>query len=303
MKKFTKVLSVVLCLALFCGIALGSGSSSSEETKKVVAKDEDDANETEEEVTETTSEEISIEEQVIFDEAGITITAKEYDTTGFMGDGIKLLIQNTSDRNVTVGCTALIVNHYMIDDLFATTVAAGMNANETLYLSSNELEAAGIDVVGLIEVYLHVYDADSWEDIYNSDCIEIRTSQYDKMDTTPNDSGYELYNEGGIRIVGKTVDENSFWGTAILLYIENNTGRNICVQVQNMAINGFMVSPVFSCDVYDGRMAIDDITIFSSDLEDNGIETIEEVSISFHIFDADSWDGIVDTEPITFAAS
>lgn len=41
------------------------------------------------------------------------------------------------------------------------------------------------------------------------------------MDTMPRDAGTELYNQGGIRIVGKNVDENSFWGTAILLYLEN----------------------------------------------------------------------------------
>ena len=27
--------------------------------------------------------------------------------------------------------------------------------------------------------------------------------------------------------MGKTVDENSFWGTAILLYIENTSGQNV----------------------------------------------------------------------------
>lgn len=304
MKKFEKILALVLCLTLFCAMSLGSESSDSEETKAVVAENNDSENQDEETtVVDTVSSEVTVEEQELLNEAGIIITAKGYDDTGFMGDGIKLLIQNTSDRNVNVGCTALIVNHYMITDLFATSVAAGMNANETLYLSSHELEAAGIDTVGLVEIYFHIYDSDSWDEIYSSDCIEIRTSEYDNMDTTPNDSGVELYNEGGIRIVGKTVDENSFWGTAILLYIENNSGRNIGVQADNMAINSFMVDPFFSCEVYDGRMAIDDITIMSSDLENNGIESIDEVSLSFHIFDADTYATITDTNPIVFSAS
>lgn len=122
-----------------------------------------------------------------------------------MGDGIKLLIENNSDQNVTVGCTALIVNDYMITDLFVSDVAAGKKANETMYLSSSELEAVGIDSVGQIEVYFHVYDSASYEDIFNTDVVTIQTSEYANMDTTPNDAGTELYNEGGIRIVGKTV--------------------------------------------------------------------------------------------------
>ena len=50
-----------------------------------------------------------------------------------------------------------------------------------------------------------------------------------------------------------------------------------------MSVNGFMLSPFFSTTVYDGKKAINDITVFSSDLEENGIETIEEVELKFNI--------------------
>lgn len=73
------------------------------------------------------------------------------------------------------------------------------------------------------------------------------------MDTTPNDSGTELYNENGIRIVGKTVDENSFWGTAVLLYCENTSGTDVGISVDDMSINGFMMTPFFSTTVYDEK--------------------------------------------------
>jgi hypothetical protein len=122
------------------------------------------------------------------------------------------------------------------------------------------------------------------------------------MDTEADDSGEELYNDNGIRIVGKTVDENSFWGTAILLYIENNSGKNVGISVDDMSINGFMMSPYFSTTVYDGKKAVDDITIFDSDLEENGIESVEDVELKFHIYDNDSYDTIADSDTITFSA-
>jgi hypothetical protein len=201
-----------------------------------------------------------------------------------------------------VGCTALIVNDYMINDLFASEVAAGKKSNETLYLSSSELNAAGIENVGKIEIYFHIYDSSTYDTIYDSDCVTIETSEYANMDETPNDAGNELYNEGGIRIVGKTVDENSFWGTAILLYIENTSGKNVGISVDDMSINGFMMSPFFSTTVYDGKKDIDEITIFSSDLEENGIESIDEVELKFHIYDADTYSTITDSDAITFTA-
>ena len=67
-----------------------------------------------------------------------------------------------------------------------------------------------------------------------------------------------------------------------------------------MSINGFMMTPYFSCDVYDGKKAIDDITIMSSELETNGIESIDEVELQFHIYNLDTYDTIADTDPITF---
>ncbi len=67
-----------------------------------------------------------------------------------------------------------------------------------------------------------------------------------------------------------------------------------------MSINGFMMSPLFISTVYDGKMAIDDITVFSSELEENGITSIEEVELKFHIYDADTYDTIIDIDAISF---
>lgn len=290
MRKRTKLLAAVLCLSLFCAVAQACGSSKSDEGKGDVTTE----NKTEAVVT--------IEEQVLFEQDGIVVTAKEYVTDRIWGDGIKLLIENNSDKSVTVGCNALIVNNYMISDLFVSGVAAGKKANQVMYLSNTELEAAGIDSVAQIEAYFHVYDTDTYETLFDTGCITIQTSEYENMDTVADDSGFELYNADGIRVIGKAVDENSFWGTAILLYCENNSGKNIGISVDEMSINGFMMNPLFTATVYDGKMAVDDITIFSEDLEANGIEAIEEVELRFHIYDAESYEAIADSEVISFSA-
>lgn len=304
MRNKMKWIAMMLCFTLFAGMALGSGSSSSGEKKDVVSSTDSsksDGESSEGDEISTTSATPTIEESVLVDSNGIKITAKEYVSDSIWGDGIKLLIENTSDKDYTVGCDALIVNDYMITDLFASEIAAGKNANETMYLSSTELEAAGINSVGKVEMYFHAYDS-NFDNLFQNEYAEIETSEYANMDTTPNDAGSELYNENGIKIVGKTVDENSFWGTAILLYVENTSGKNVGISVDDMSINGFMMSPYFSTTVYDGKKAIDDITVFSSDLEENGIESIDEVELKFHIYDADSFSTITDTDPITFSA-
>ena len=305
----------MISICTIAALLTGCSSSAPSETKDIVQEEKTEGKtQTEDKKTEEGSSEenaaaeksegvdVSIEEQVLVDQDGIKITALEYVKDSIWGDGIKVLIENETDKDVMVGCNALIVNDYMINDLFASEVAAGKKSNETIYLSSSELKAAGIDTVGRIEIYFHVYDTDSYDKIFDSDCVTIETSAIDSIDMTANDEGTELYNDGGIRIIGKTVDENSFWGTAILLYIENQSGNNVGISVDDLSINGFMFTPYFSTTVYDGKKCIDDITIMSSELEENGIESIDEVELKFRIYNSDSYETIAESDPITFSA-
>ena len=313
MKNKKKCVALVLCFTLFAAMAIGSGSSDSGNKKDVVSSTDSGTNPANDPSTADTEEKSNtdndantssvptIEEQVLIDTNGIKITAKEYLTDKIWGDGIKLLIENSSDTDYTVGCDALIVNDYMITDLFSSKVAAGKNANETMYLSSTGLKAAGIESVGKVEMYFHASDA-QYNMVFKNEYAEIHTSEFDNMDTTPNDAGTELYSADGIRIVGKTVDENSFWGSAILLYIENNSGKSVGITVDDMSINGYMITPYFSTTVYDGKKALEDITILSNQLEENGIESIDNVELKFHIYSSDTYETIADTEPITFSA-
>jgi len=252
--------------------------------------------------TKAVSDETTVQEQVLFDHEGVVITAKEYETDLIWGDKLNILIENTSDNSVGVGCSALIVNNYMISDLFSETVAAGKKVNTSIHLYSSELEAAGIENVGQIEIVFHLFDPDSYMTTYTADMVTVKTSDYETMDTTPNDAGKELYNEGGIRIVGKYVDEASFWGAAVLLYMENNSGKNITVSCEDLSVNGYMVTSFLYTEIYDGKMAIDDINLLSSDLEENGIDSVDEVELVFHFIDPENWMDTKESDPITFSA-
>ena len=298
MKKRTNLLALVLSITAITFTLLGCSSDTGQ--KKSIAAP-GSATETGGGGADQASADESINEQVLVDQDGIKITATEYVTDSIWGDGIKLLVENNSVKDYTIGCDALIVNDYMITDLFSADVAAGKKSNEVMYLSSTELKAAGIDTVGQIEMYFHAYDS-NWDNLFKNVYSKLETSEFANMDTTPNDEGQELYNVNGVRIVGKTVDEDSFWGTAILLYIENTSGQNVGINVDNMSINGYMMTPLFSTTVYDGKKSIDDITIMSSDLEANGITSVDQVELKFHIYNAESYDTIADSDAITFTA-
>lgn len=305
-KKKTGIIVIIVIFLLFMIGCVNTGTDTSNSNKEIIVEESNkdtNGNENKEIEMQDSSDvqaEAVIEEQILLDENGIKVTATGMKTDSIWGDGIGLLIENNTTQNIGVGCNALIVNDYMITDLFSSTIAAGKKANETMYISSTELEAAGITNIGQVEIYFHIFDGDSFETLWDSECITIQTSEYANMDTDAMTEGQELYNQDGIRIVGQYVDENSFWGTAVLLYIENTSQKNVGITCENMSVNGFMVSPVFSSSVYSGKKAVDDITIFSSDLENNGIERVEEIEVNFHIYDTDSYSTICDTGAINF---
>jgi hypothetical protein len=280
-------------------------SSTSEETSDVTSSEsastETTGNADIADTEPTTAADTTIDEQVLLDANDIKITATEYTSDSIWGDGIKLLIENNGTEDVGVGSDAVIVNNYMISDLLSAEVAPGKKSNETLYLMSSELESAGITNIGQIEVYFHLFNPDSYATTYTADPVTIKTNKFDQMDTEPKDDGLELYDADGLRIVGKYVDEDNIWGNAVVLYLENTTDQNVVFQCDDMSINGFMVTPYFSSTVYPGKMAISDITLMDSELEENGIESVDDIELTFHIFDEDTFETILNTDPISFS--
>lgn len=290
MKKLLKIIAVIMVIGIFRSVA-GCGSSS--ENKGLTSSNDKTSS------VKNTS--VTIEEQVLLEQDGLKITATGYEKGGIMGDGIGILIENNSDEDYTVTCDALIVNDYMLSDLFASSVAAGKKANDTIYLSKGQLKDAGIDTVGQVEIYFRRYDS-SYDNLFKNVYADIHTSRYDDMVVPTVDTGAELYNRDGIKITAQAMNENSIWGTAIVLYCENNSGQNIFVTVDDLSINGYMITPVYATTVYDGKRSIDSITVLSSELEKNKIEKIEEAELKFHINNNDTFRTIATSEPITFSA-
>lgn len=106
-----------------------------------------------------------------------------------------------------------------------------------------------------------------------------------------------IFDNNGIKIT-YTGLASDWLGTKVKLKIENNTETNYCVQVRNTSVNGYMVDPIFSCDVNSGKIANDELTFIDKVLKENNITTIDNLEFNFHIFSQDDWQDSFDTETI-----
>ncbi len=279
MKK-ARLISFLLVSILFMAMIMGSGQAS--QTK------------------ETTNANVSIEKAVLLDQNGIKITAKEIDTKGWLGPEVKMLFENNSDKAVTIQVRDTSVNGYMIDPMMSVNVAPGKKANDSMTFSNSDFELAGIEIIADIEFRFHVFDSETWNNLFDSELVRIETSAVKDYVYSFDNSGEMVFNNDGFEIVIKGLAEEDSWlGKDLVVYICNESNKKITVQAKDVSVNGFMIDPIFSCDVVCGKHAVDTITFMSSDLEANDITRIESVELSFQIIDGDNWNTIENTPAVT----
>lgn len=242
------------------------------------------------------AQKIDVEEQVLLDQDGIVITLKSLEQGGMFGPSLKVLVENNSETSITVQTRQSSINGVMADAMFSCEVGPGKKANDSITFMDSDLEEAGISTIKDIELKFNVFETDNWDGRFESDVITITTTADPSYVQTYDDSGIVVMDDQGFKIIMKRVSsEDSFWGADVYVYIENNSETDATFQARDVSINGFMIDPIFSSEVLAGKKAYDTLTFFESDLTENGIEFIDDMEVSFHIFNASGWDTILDT--------
>lgn len=107
-----------------------------------------------------------------------------------------------------------------------------------------------------------------------------------------------LYEDNGIKITYTGIDIGSH-DTEIKLLIENTSENEFTIQVRDCSVNGFMVDPVISADVWPNKKCNDSMTFYKSILDDNNIDQIKTIDFKFSFYKDGSIDGMFESETIT----
>ena len=114
---------------------------------------------------------------IIADQNGVKITyAGASARAGSIMGGyqVDVMIENTTDKDVIVQVRDVSINGYMVNEAFSCNVAAGKKANDSIEIYQDELDKNGISVVNTIEAKFVAFDADSYNDIYETGPIKIK---------------------------------------------------------------------------------------------------------------------------------
>ena len=112
--------------------------------------------------------------KLVYNENGLEIVVKGLsDENSWLGPSVLVYLSNTSDRDITVQARDVSINGFMVDPFFSCDLLAGKHAVDTITFSSSDLEENDIASIETLELYFHVFDLESWDDIFNSPPITI----------------------------------------------------------------------------------------------------------------------------------
>lgn len=232
--------------------------------------------------------------QLLLDKRGLVITATGLNETNAQGPMLNLSMENRSGTDVTVEVRDIAVNGWMMDLSFSVAVSAGRTASRSVLFPTSEMQKNGIDAIASIAFSFHVLDSNRIT-FLDSGPVTVRIPAADTYQYRLNDSGEELYNDNGVRVISKGFSGNeSVFGPGLVLSVENNTDRTITVQARDVLIDAVPADAAFSEDILPGKRSAAAIVISGASLED-----IREMSFCLRVTDRDRRTVLFDTEPFT----
>ncbi len=256
--------------------------------------------ETAERIDETVNREISLPEQLIFDQDNITVKVTGMSWDNELGPEINVFIENNGAADVMIIAQWSSINGAMVDLMLSgRTIAAGKKANDVIMIYAPDLKLAGIEVIKDIELKLAVID-DQFSTISRSPTIILKTVGSEDYTQVFEPMGDVVFDQDGIKIsLGIPVESPDYDGINLPILLENTSGNNVTVQFIDSSVNGNMFGSFFHALVLDGKVAYKKIFMIQNDLDKNNIDIIEKLEFKVVAFDPENPEEyILESEPI-----
>lgn len=284
-----RLLPAVLAFALFFSLAACS-SDSSQETSST--KPSENAT-TKPAPTTKPQEQPKFQEAVLVDSDDLLFKITAVTDDPIWGYTLKAHMENRTDKDLMFSLDAVSVNGFMCDPFFAATVTAGMKANKDISFSKDDFRAIGIKTVTDVTFTLKVYDS---QDITDDPVLEEEfiiypmgkenAREYPRQQQKGDIVLFE--NEDCVMIV-TGFETGSIWGFQAQVYLMNKTDNTLMFSVGDAAINGFMCDPFFAQSVAPGKQCVTEISWTKDSLEENGIKTVENITLPIRVYDTENW--------------
>ncbi len=264
-----------------------------EDKEKDKSKD-DDSDNTKQDSQNGSEEELSFEEMTVADNDQCLIQLKSIEIDPIWGYTIQAYIENkSSDTTYMFSLDNAAVNGVQTEPLFAVEVAAGKKSNEEINFADQNLTEQEIGDFTDIELSFRVYDSNDWtaEPVAHE---SVHIYPYGEEKATvfvrePQETDLVIVDNDAVTVILTGYDEDSIWGYSANLYLVNKTDKNLMFSVDEASVNGFMSDPFWAKTISAGKCGFSAISWTDSALEENGITAVEEIEMTFRVYDSEDW--------------
>ncbi len=252
------------------------------------------------------TKELSIPETLIFNQENVKITATGFERDMWDDPSVLISIENGTDKTITISSSAICVNNYLMNRAYMyESITPGNKVNTKINMTQSDLDIAGIENPGAIDMTFSVYDTDTYDALFTGEIETLKTSLYDEMDIPQITDGDILVEQDDILMrISPELSEDESGNLYMPIYLENNRTSGIYVYEDNTSLNGTMVDAYGSWTLPGGKRLIDYVKIYLEDLQAAGIEnaaSVQNGEINFILNDESTWDTIVKTEVYKFS--
>lgn len=242
-----------------------------------------------------------IEEQVVYEEDGLSITAKSirYDTV--KGPQIVLAIRNDSQNEALIQNNNTVVNGYMMKPEIDVTVPPKKELETAMSLPYIGLAMADIHSLAEVEFSLNILDSKTYALIDTTDPVRLILNDTAQQPDEVDESGQLAYDNNGVKVVVQGVKRDvQFDSDAVLtVYMLNKTDKTVSVQNKKLTVNGYEITAAMQTVLLPGKRAVDKIELFDSELDEHGISSLDSIEVAFDINDYESWDVLASTDTLS----
>jgi len=234
-------------------------------------------------------------EITLVDNDACTIIMKDFAVEEFYPFKAVISTDNKSDLNLYVSLDDVSVNGYMCDPWFGKTISAGHQSNDDMSFYSGDFDINGIEQVRDFEFTLVVRDDDDYfaDPIVNETFViypfgpDVPVQPPQEFD---DDDIVLIDNDDYTMIITGFESDDYFFAANV--YLENNSDMPLDFNIGgSSAVNGTELNPYFYESIQPGKKSNSPIRWFTSELEENGIETVEELELEISVKETDDWFG------------
>ena len=229
---------------------------------------------------------VTLPQTVLYDEAGIKITATGLSEGSLFGPQIDLVVENNSDAGVAVQSGVCTVNGWVIESTLSQEVLPGKKAETGLTLLQTDLDNARVETIAQIECELRLIDPDNFQTLAQSGPIVLSTDAALPEQYQP--EGTELYAGEGVRIVALE-QADSLMGKSVRLCIENNSEQQRVFTASDVSVDGYMTDGSLYVEIPAGRRAMCDLLLLDSEENSERLEQMSSLEFTLNSTDPDDF--------------